>query len=52
MTEREPEFEGEVAPALEQWWQGVLAVERAFEPEPPEAIRRMRLDGLTDPEHE
>jgi hypothetical protein len=58
MTEPEPEFDvepgGEVdeAPAVEHWWQGVLAVEHAFEPEPPDVIRRMRLNGLVDPDHE
>jgi hypothetical protein len=56
MTEHEPELDAElceevddaVAAALGQWWQGVLA----FEPEPPEAVHRMRLDELIDPEHE
>jgi hypothetical protein len=60
MSEPEPELDAElggevdeaVAPGLEPWWQGVLAFERAFEPEPPEAIHRMRLNGLIDPEHE
>jgi len=39
-------------PALEDWWRGVLAVERAHEPDPPEIVRRMRLNGLVDPEDE
>lgn len=56
MTSADDELEAEVqealAPAIEDWWRGVLAVERAYEPEPPEVIRRMRANGLIDPEDE
>lgn len=38
--------------AVAEWWRDVLAVERAYEPDPPEIIRRMSLNGLTDPEEE
>jgi hypothetical protein len=44
-----------MAPAVEDWWSGVLALERAFEPEPApadEVLRKMRANGLIDPEHE
>ncbi|MEJ2886140.1 hypothetical protein [Actinomycetospora aeridis] len=39
-------------PALEDWLRGVLAVERAYEPDPPTVIRKMAENGLTDPELE
>lgn len=56
MTMPEPELVAAVdeamAPAVEDWWRGILAIERAHEPEPPEVIRRMRLNGLIDPDHE
>ncbi|GAA4759083.1 hypothetical protein [Actinomycetospora chibensis] len=39
-------------PALLDWWSGALIIERAQEPEPPEIIRRMRLNGLIDPQDE
>lgn len=56
MTESDDELEAEVndatGPALIDWWQGVLAVERAHEPDPPDIIRRMRLNGLIDPDNE
>lgn len=56
MTDPDEELEEAVdeavAPAVEEWWRGVLAVERTHEPEPPELIRRMRLNGLIDPEQE
>lgn len=46
------EIDEAVSPALEDWWHGVLAVERAFEPDPPEVIGRMQLNGLHYPEAE
>ncbi|MDD7920980.1 hypothetical protein [Actinomycetospora callitridis] len=55
MTEPDEDLEAEVdaavAPAVEDWWHEVLAVERAYEPDPPEIIRRMELNGLKDPEN-
>lgn len=54
MTEPDPELVDEVdeamQPAAEDWWRGVLAVERGYEPEPPEIIRRMQRNGLVDPD--
>ncbi|GAA4807962.1 hypothetical protein GCM10023200_52040 [Actinomycetospora chlora] len=39
-------------PVLQEWWSGVLAVERAQQSEPLEVIKRVRLSGLIDPEYE
>ena len=54
MTGPDDDLEGAVneavAPAVEEWWREVLAIERAYEPDPPDVIRRMRLNGLVDPD--
>jgi len=42
----------EDSPELISFRRSGARVSAPFEPEPPEAVRRMRLDRLIDPEHE